>query len=276
MKRIFLLIILTSFLFSKVPSSIVLKNKTKETNNTIIQKETIIKNWLIKKLNSFTPDFLNISPKDSIFKFKTYYDTKENKIKTSLNAKVILPAFKQTASKIKISKSNVKTKIYTFKLIPLLMIYKSILTPTLKTVMSLKNDYVIRYSQIAETIYYYFIHNEYKENTSFAINRIINIENIKFKISKTYLSTDKNNLYYMSGIYYYTKENKFIKTYGFEISGQRKKLPVIYMYKLFFDYRHTIFDKKFAFFDITPYLYSLKDYHYQIKPALNVSFNIKF
>ena len=276
MKRIFLLLILTSFLFSKVPSSIVLKNKTKETNNTIIQKETIIKNWLINKLNSFTPDFLNVSPEDSLFKFKTYYDTKENKIKTSLNAKVILPALEKKTSKIQISKSNIKTKIFTFKLIPLLMIYKSILTPTIKTVMSLKNDYVIKYSEIAETIYYYFIHNEYKERTTFAINKIINVDNLKFKISKSYYSTQKNNLYYMSGIYYYTKEKKFIRTYGFEISGNRKHLPVIFMYKLLFDYRHIVFDKKFAFFDITPYLYSSKDYHYQIKPALSVSFNIKF
>ena len=276
MKRIFLLLILTSFLFSKVPSTIVLKNKTKETNNTIIQQETLIKNWFINTINSFTPDFLNVSPKDSLFKFKTYYDTKENKIKTSLNAKVILPSFEKETSKIKISKRNIKTKIFTFKLTPLLMIYKSILTPTLKTVMSLKNDYVIKYSEIAETIYYYFIHNEYKEKTTFTINKIININNLNFKISKSYYSTEKNNLYYMSGIYYYTKRKKFIRTYGFEISGNRKHLPVIFMYKLLFDYRHIVFDKKFAFFDITPYLYSSKDYHYQIKPALSVSFNIKF
>ena len=276
MKKIFLLLIFSIFLFANVPSAIILNKKTKETNNTIIQQETIIKNWLINKLNAFTPDFLNVSPEDSLFKFKIFYDTRTNKMKSSLDAKVILPALEKSISKINVSKKNVKTKIYTFKIIPLLMIYKSILTPTLKTTMSLKNDYIIKYSQIAETIYYYFIHNEYKETTTYAINKILNMDNIKFKISKTYRSTDKHNITYMSGIYYYTKENKFIRTYGFEISGQRKKLPVIYMYKLFFDYRHTILDKKFAFLDFMPYLYFSKDYHYTIKPALNISLNIKF
>ena len=276
MKKVILLLIFNIFLFAKVPSQIVLNKKTKETNSTIIQQETIIKNWFINKLNSFTPDFLNVSPKSSLFKFKIFYDTRQQKIKASLNAKVILPAFEKTISKTQISKTSVKTKIYTFKILPLLMIYKSILTPTLKTTMSLKNDYIIKYSQIAETIYYYFIHNSYKEITTFAINRIINISNLKFKASKTYLSTDKHNLYYIFGLYYYSDTNKFIRTYGFEISGQRKKLPFIYEYRLFFDYRHTVFDKKFAFLDFTPYLYSSKDNHYRIKPAINISFNVKF
>ena len=275
-KVVFIFLILFSFLFGKIHKQIVLNKKTIETNNTIIQQETLIKNWLINKINSFTPNFLNVSPDESIFKFKIYYDTKTQKTKASLNAKVILPVFEKTTSKIKISKTNVTTKIFTFKLTPLLMIYKSLLTPTLKTTISLKNDYVIKYSEIAETIYYYFIHNQYKETTTFAINKIVNISNLKFKASKTYLSTDKNNLYYLFGFYYYTDTLKFIRTYGFELSGQRKKLPIIYIYKLFFDYRHILFDKRFAFLDFTPYLYSSKDDHYKIKPAINVSFNVKF
>ena len=271
MKKLIFLSIFSILLFSK--EIILKKEEIKENNLTIFQESKI---WIFKKLNSFTPEFLQVSPQDSLLKFKTSYDTREDKIKTSLNAKIIFPSFESKTSKINISKNSLSTKIFTFKIIPLLIFYKSIPTPTIKTFFSLKNDYIIKYSEIAETIYYYSIHNEYKENTTFTINKIVDISNLKFKISKSYYSTDKNNLYYLSGLYYYTTTNKFIRTYGFEISGNRKKLPVIYEYKLFFDYRHTLFNKKYIYVEITPYLFASKDYHYQVKPASTISLNIKF
>ena len=267
MKKI-ILFLFSVFLFSK---EIIIK---KDNNSTTILKEQKI--WLLNHINFFTPDFLNIAPEDSLIKFKISYNTQQQKTKISLNAKLILPSFEKKVSKIKISKNKLSTKIFTFKITPLFLIYKSIPTPILKTNFNLKNDYIIKYSAISETIYYYFIHNELKEITTFAINKLINISNLKFKISKTYLSTDKNNLYYSSGIYYYTTTNKFIRTYGFEINGERKKLPVIYQYKLLFDYRHTLFNKKYIYLDVIPYIYANKDYHYKIKPAMNISFNINF
>ncbi len=273
MKKLIIFVWLSAILFSK---EIILKKEIKETNSSILEKEILIKTWFINTFNYLTPDFLNISPQDSIFKLKIGYNTQTQKIKTSLNAKIIFPSFEKKSSKINITKTKISTKIFTFKITPLLLFHKSIPTPTIKSSFSFKNDYIIKYSQIAETIYYYFIHNEFKEITSFTLNKIINISNLRFKASKTYYSTQKDNLFYVAGIYYFTTTSKFIRTYGFEMSGERKKLPVIYNYRLFFNYRHSLFNKKFIFIDFTPYLYSSKDNHYDIKPALDISFNTKF
>ena len=258
-KKLLLVLFLQSFLFGK---EIIIKKEIKETNTSVVEKKESIKIWLFNKINSFTPDFLNISPKESALKFKLSYDTKYKKLKTNLDAKLILPSFEKTTSKVEISDKK--------------LVSKTIPTPTIKNYFHLKSDYFIKSFEFAETIYFYFIHNDFKEITSFAINRIIDIDNLKFKITKTFLSTKKDNLFYTFGLYYYTTNDKFIRTYGFELSGERKKLPFIYQYKLFLDYRQIIFNKKFIYFDITPYLYANKENHYIIKPAINISFNIKF
>jgi len=272
MKRVIVFIIFSALLFSK---EIILKKSQKEieTNSTIITEQKFL---IFKFINSFTPDFLNLSPKDSIFKLKIKYNSHTNEVKSSLNAKIVLPTFEKKISKIKLKKSKLSTKTFKFKITPLFLLYKSTPTPVLKTTLSVKNDYIVKYSEIGEVIYYYFIHNEYKETTTFLVNKIIDINNLKFKISKTYKSTDKSNLFYTTGLYYYFQSFKFARTFGFELNGERKKLPVIYQYKLFFDYRHTLFNKKFIYIEIVPYLFASKDYHYTIKPAFDVSFNINF
>jgi len=273
MKKIFLIIFIFSVLSAN--NNIIIKQKVKEINNTIIQEQVeVFKNWIIKNFNTLTPDFLNISPQDSIFKLKISYDSQIHKIKTNLKAKLILPSYEKKYTKIKLATGN--TKQINFKITPLIRIYKALLTPIIKSSFTYKNDFLIKEMVFNETFYYYFIFNEYKEITSLAFKRFLTFKNLMFKISKTYYSTQKSNLFYTFGLYFYTYNEKHITTYGFELSGERKKLPFIYSYKLFLTYRHILFNRKFVYIDITPYLQASKDWEYTIKPFFNISFNINF
>ena len=264
--------ILFSLLFAN--KKIVLKQKIQENNNTIIQKQAVIlKNWLINNLNNLTPDFLNVSPRDSLIKLKVGYDSQTNKIKTGLNLRLILPSFEKSTTKIKLNTGNTKT--YKLKITPIVRMYKSKITPILKNSFTYKNDYLIKEMTFNETIYYYFIFNEYKEITTLSFAKFLALNNLMFKISKTYDSTQKSNLFYVFGLYFYTEQKKYITTYGFEMSGERKKLPFIYSYKLFTTYRHLIFNNKFAYIDITPYLQASKEWQYKIKPFISISFNVR-
>ena len=271
MKKIFIIsIILLSLLSAKV-----IHQKIKENNNTIIQEEAkIIKNWIIKNYNALMPDYLQLSPEDSLLKFSLSYDTQYNKLTSNLNAKLIFPSFEKQITKVKINTGTTKT--YKFKITPILQVYKSTLTPVLKNSFTYTHSLLLQSIMFNETFYFYFIHNDYKEITSLAFKKFLNYNNLMFKISKTYYSTQKSNLYYVFGIYYYTQQKKDILTYGLELSGQRKKLPFIYAYKIFTTYRHLIFGDKFTYIDITPYLEASKDWHYQIKPYIKISFNLKF
>ena len=272
MKKFFALIFLFSLLSSQ---DITLKQKIKENNNTIIQEEAkIFKNWLIKNINEITPDFLNVSPRDSLIKLKVGYDTQTDKITSSLNARLILPSYEKSSTKVKLNTGT--TKSYKLRITPIIRMYKSRITPVLKNSFTFKNDFLIKEMIFNETVYFYFFHNEYKEITSLSFKKFLTMKNLMLKLSKTYYSTQKSNLFYLFGIYFYTQQKKFITTYGFETSGERKKLPFIYSYRLFTTYRHIIFDNKFAFIDITPYLQSSKDWQYKIKPFLSVSFNVRF
>ena len=273
MRRLALIFILFSLLFAK-NKEIILKQKIQKNNNTIIQKQVIIlKNWLISNINNLTPDFLNISPKDSLIKFKIGYDSQNNKITQNLNLRLILPSYEKSATKIKLNTGTSKT--YKFKVTPIIRMYKSTLTPVLKNSFTYKNDLLIKETVFNETIYYYFFHNEYKEITSLAFKKFLTFNNLMFKMSKTYYSTQKSNLFYLFGLYFYTKQKEYITTYGIELSGERKKLPFIYSYKFFTTYRHLIFNKKFFYIDITPYLQSSKKWNYKIKPFISISLNIR-
>ncbi len=272
MKKFFALIFLVSLLSAK---TIILNQKIKETNNTIIQEEAkIFKNWIIKNYNALMPNFLNVSPQESLIKFSLSYDTQQKKLQSNLNARLILPSFERQITKIKLN--NATTKTFSIKLTPIVRIYKSLLTPIIKNSLTFKNDLLIKSFTFNETIYFYFIFNEYKEISTVAIKRFMTMNNVMLKISKTYYSTQKSNLYYLFGLYYYTQNIKKITTYGVELTGDRKHLPFIYSYKVFITYRHLIFGNKFTYFDITPYLQSSKEWQYGIKPFLSVSFNVRF
>jgi len=277
MKKLVFFIILSLFIHAS--NIVVLSKKEKDINSTQIEETTLIKKWLIDNFNAITPDFLNVTPKDRMIDFKISYDVRTHKLRQKLNVRVLLPAFVKITKKIKTNKKNnisfLQTQ-YKFKVLPMIRIYKQILTPILKFSLDVKNNYLLKEINLNETIYYYFFFNDYKEITTLTFQKFLTIDNLMLKLSKTYISTDKNNLYYLFGLYYYSDFIKYIKTYGFEISGERKKTPFIYSYKLFFTYRHILFSKRYIFVDITPYLQSSKEWNYKIKPFLNLSFNVRF
>jgi len=277
MKRIILFIILSLFMYAS--NIVVLSKKEKETNSTQIEETTLIKKWLIDNFNAITPDFLNVTPKDRMIDFKISYDVRTHKLTQKLNVRVLLPAFVKITKKIRTNKKNkisfLQTQ-YKFKILPMIRIHKQMLTPILKLSLDIKNNYLLKEVNLNETIYYYFFFNDYKEITTLTFQKFLTINSLMLKLSKTYLSTDKNNLYYLFGLYYYSDFIKYIKTYGFEMSGERKKLPFIYSYKIFFTYRHILFGKRYIFADITPYLQASKEWNYKVKPFLTLSFNVRF
>jgi len=274
MKRVILFIILSLFIYAS--DTVVLSKKEKNTKSIQIEETTLIKKWLIDKFNAIMPDFLNVTPRDRMVNFKISYDTQNNKITSNLNIRVLLPAFVKIKTKTKINNNNISQAQYKLKILPIIKLYKRKITPILKSSFDFKNETLIKEVNFNETLYYYFLFNEYKEITTLTFQKFLTVNNLMLKLSKTYLSTEKNNLFYLFGLYYYSDFIKYIKTYGFEMSGERKRLPFIYSYKIFFTYRHILFGKRYIFADITPYLQASKEWQYKIKPFLNLSFNVRF
>ncbi len=266
-------IILFLFTFLLASNTVVLSKKEKETNNTIIQEETFIRKWLIDKYNAIVPSFLEGEPKENMLHFVVGFDTKTNKPYSKLKVKILLPEIEK-----EVSKQNIKatTKTVRLKFLPILQIYKTLPTLTFKGSFTFQKESLTNQITFNESIYYYTTFTEYKEITTFSLKKFLSINNLLFKIQKTYHSTDKTNLFYQAGIYYYTEFYKFIRTYGYEMGGEREKLPFIYWHKLFFTYRHILFDRRYLFMEFTPYLYYSKEYDFHPKLFLNVSFNVKF
>ncbi|MEO1959279.1 MAG: hypothetical protein ABGX23_06980 [Nautiliaceae bacterium] len=280
MKRLKLIFIISSLYAS---DNIILKEKTKETNNTIIEEKIYIRKLIINSFNSLLPSFLQIAPKEKFLKAKVSYDTKNKKLSTSLDLRVILPSFEKTKIKSKSTTIKSKIKTYKFKITPMLRLYKREPSFVIKPYFSYRSEYknfITLYSKnitFKEYAYFYTPQREYKEITSLNFDKPFNKDNLSFVISKTYLSTQKSNLFYSLG-WYFTNTNykSLLRIYGFTINGERKKLPFFYSYKLFFTYRHNLFNKNYLFWDFTPYLLVSKEYHFSPKPFLNVSLNLNF
>jgi hypothetical protein len=269
MKKI-ILVILSTILFAS--NTVVLKKKQKETNTSTVNEEIILRKWLIDKINAIMPEYLQAEPKENMFNFSVSYDTYTKKTHSKLNLRLFFPSVEGQYSKSTLT----KTKTIKIKLLPILQIYKKLPCLTLKGSLSIKNETLLKNVTFNETIYYYTTFTEYKEITTLAFNRFVDINNLTFKISKTYLSTDKKNISYVFGLYYYIDFYKFIRIYGYEMGGQRKKDPFIYYYKLFFTYRHILFNKRYIFLELTPYLLVSKEFNFNPKIFASASFNVKF
>ncbi|NPA12208.1 MAG: hypothetical protein GXO62_08190 [Epsilonproteobacteria bacterium] len=267
-----ILIFLLTFLYAS--DTVVINQKEKENNNTIIKEELILKKWLIDKYNSIVPNILKGEPKDNFVDMQIGYDIKNKKIFSHLKVNILLPSLERKI--IKESKTTLQTKSYNFKVVPFLQLYKSTPTLTIKPSFTFKN--LTEYNQFTfnESLYYYTSYTEYKEVSTITLDKFANIKNLYLRAYKTYYSTDKTNLYYTFGVYYFREFYKFIRLYGFETGGERKKLPFIYYYKLFFTYRHILFDKRYLFFEFTPYLYHSKEYDFHTKVFADLSLNLKF
>ena len=253
---------------------VVLSKKEKENNNTIIQEETFIRKWLIDKYNAMVPSFLEGEPTENMLHLSIGYDTKNRKVYSHAKVKILLPEFEKNFSKQ--SKTSLTSKTLKIKLLPILQIYKTLPTLTLKGSLTLQKEALFKKVILNESIYYYTTYTEYKEITTLSITRFISVDNMLLRIQKTYYSYDKTNMYYQAGIYYYTDFYTYIKSYGLETGGERKKLPFLYWYKLFFTYRHILFDRRYLYIELTPYLYYSKEYDFHLKLFFNVSLNVKF
>ena len=269
MKKIILLI-LTSILFAS--NIIVLKKKEKIKKNKVIREEIIFRKWLIDKINAVLPSYLQAEPKENMFKFSIKYDTDTKTFSSNLNIKVFFPSIEGKKS----SSTTKKTRIYKFKLLPILQLYKKLPTITLKASFTYNSLTFLRDFYFNETIYYYTTFTEYKEISTITLKRFINISNLEFQASKTYNSTQKNNIFYSFGVYYSSDLYKFIRIYGYTFGGDRKHDPFIYYHKLFFTYRHILFNKRYIYLDITPYILSSKEHHYSPRFNLTTSLNVKF
>jgi len=255
-----LIIILITLLFANEE---IIKKEKKVTKNEIISKEILIRNFFVNSYNALVPSFLETEPTENMAKFTFGYDLKNKKTYSKANIKILLPSIEKELKKT--NKITLKTQEITFKILPFLQIYDSKPTLTIKPSFTYKvQDFTFN-----ESIYYYLVANEYKEISTISFKK-----KLLYKFSKTYKSTQKSNLFYDFGIYYYTKQKKDITTYGLIFGGERKKLPIIYYYKLFFTFRYLI--KKYLYFDFTPYFYYSKEYHYTPKFFANISLNFKF
>jgi len=283
MKKIILTMIISILLFggdNNLTTEITLSEKIKETNDTTVIS---VRKVIIDSFNSFMPSYLQVQPKENFLDVALTYDLLHNSLKTSVKVRVILPSVERSVTKIKENSDYTETKkTYTFKISPLLRIYKS--TPTLVIRPSFTYTETIEnfFSTISkdfsfnETFYYYTGHNEFKEVTTLKFNKVITIKNLTFKASKTIYSYDRHNIYYNAGFYYYDTYSKFIRVYGLTADGNTPLKPFFQSYKLFFTYRMKLFNKNYLYAEITPYLLFSKDWNFKGKFYATSSIHLKF
>ena len=261
---------------------ITLYEKIKETNST---NTTVInvRKVLIEGFNFFMPSYLQVEPKEDFLDLALNYDLLHNNLSTSVKVRVILPSLERSLKKIsKKNKTKTTTKTYTFKITPLLRLYNSVPTLVIRPSFTFSNSVYDIISSITkkfyfnETFYYYTFQNEWKESTTLTLNEAISIKNLVFRANKTLTSKEKSNFHHNLGFYYYDKFAKYIRIYGFVTGGEKKLSPFVYYYKLFFTYRHILFNKKYFYIEITPYLMASKEWDYTVKFFANASLHLKF
>jgi hypothetical protein len=252
------------------------ENIVEPTHKTIVGYK---KNF-IDKVNYFTPDFLQISKETSSVKLKIYYDSLTQKNPTySIHVHIKLPEFflKKTTNKIK-TKNNIKinkTITFQFKLRPILKLVKNKFF-FFQNIMELDKTYLNNKFSIANKINYYpFYKQFFTESLTFAYYKYL---------KRTYgitlnFSTNQNtlpDLSYAMTAFIANFKNKLIGSMGYTIGGSTNNNPIIYYHKIFMDLRKALFNKKYIYLDVTPYILVSRDYHYKIEPAIYTSLNIQF
>jgi len=284
MKKIFIIfVILSEMLLAKndfnLTKEIILSKKVKENNNSTIVS---FKKIVFKTINSFTPNYLNVKPKENFLDLKLSYDPLTNKFATRAKINVILPAFEKVFKKSKKSQKDTNiTKDYTFKITPFLTVYKQLPTLVIKPSFTYKVStqfisFITKSFSFGETLYLYTINREYKEVTTFSFDKMINVKHLMFKASKTIYSTDISKIFYNTGFYYYLEKKKNIRVCGLTASGNNKENPFFQSYKLFFTFRQKLFNKNYLFIELTPYFLADKQWHYQPKFSIISTLNLKF
>ena len=284
MKIFIIFAILLTLLSAKIDlnltKEIILSQKVKENNNSTVVS---FKKIIFKTINSFTPDYLNIKPKENFLDLKLSYDPLKKEFSTKAKVNLILPAFEKVFKKSKKSKksdSNI-SRDYTFKIIPFLTVYKQLPTLVIKPSFTYKIStqfisFITKSFSFDETMYLYTINREYKEITTLSFDKMITIKHLMFKISKTIYSTDTSKIFYNTGFYYFLEKKKNIRVCGLAASGDNKENPFFQSYKLFFTFRQKLFNKNYLFAELTPYFLADKEWHYHPKFSIISTLNFKF
>jgi hypothetical protein len=240
--------------------------------------KTIIgyKKYFIDKLSYFTPKFLKISTESSFLNFRIYHDTLTQKTpKASIGINIKLPEFfvKKISTKRKSNKIT-ENSTFTLKIRPMLRIRKKRIF-FLQNIIEYKKRILNNEYGIANTINYYPIDGYYEESINFAY-----FKHLKHTYgSSLTISTNKDDFptkYYALNFSISNFKKKFIPSYGYEIGGNSIDNPFIYYHKIYINYRKKLFNKKYIFLKITPYIIISKEYKWKIKPAIASSINVKF
>jgi len=283
MKKIFIIfIILLTLLSAKtdlnLTKEIILSQKLKENNNSFLLS---FKKEFFKKINSFTPEYLNMEPKENFLDLKFSFDPLKKEFSTKGKVNVILPAFEKVFKKNKSKSDTNITKAYTFKITPFLTVYKKLPTLVIKPSFTYKVStqfisFITKSFSFDETLYLYTINREYKEVTTISFDKMITVKHLMFKTSKTIYSTDTSKIFYNTGFYYYLEKKKNIRVCGLTASGNNKENPFFQSYKLFFTFRQKLFNKNYLFVELTPYFLADKEWHYEPKFSIISTLNLKF
>jgi len=241
-----------------------------------------IKRSILSGVNYFLPEFLRIDKEKSFINTSITYDSLASKkldyhisLRLKLPELIITKTKKSHTPKTKTTNKthyNTKIKEFKFKLRPYIRVRKSKLTAFLGAFATYEIKDYFNYS-ISNSFYYYPFDNNWSESISFSISKGKYSTSLSFSTDKTTYDT----ISYTYGVYRQIVNNsKMNINTGYEISGNTDSNPVCYSHKLFVKYRHTLFNSKRAFIDITPYLLYSKSYDYELKPALSASINYKF
>jgi uncharacterized protein YeeX (DUF496 family) len=264
-KFILLLVIIINLLANNI-------NDKNSTHKIIIGYKTNF----IDRINYFIPDFLKISTEKSFINIKLYEDTLIQKTPSaSIGINIKLPEFfvKKTSKKSKNNKITT-TSTTTIKLRPMLRLRKKRIF-FLQNIIEYKKNYLNNEYGVANTINYYPIEGYYEESINFAY-----FKHLKYTYGTNLnISTNKDDFpqkNYSLNFSISNLKKKYITSFGYTIGGSSTENPFIYYHKTYINFRKALFNKKYIFLDITPYILFSKDYHYKLKPAIYSSINIKF
>jgi len=242
---------------------------------TFILAETtiVVKKSIISGVNYFLPDFLRIDKEKSLIKTSLSYDTLSHDLNAHLSVRLRLPELiiKKTKS-ITTYNNKSQEKSLQIKLRPYLRLKSGKIKAFMGFHINYKDSQEI-FKGVSNNFYYYPFENYWEESLSFLVSYKNNSTSLTFSTN----SDDVPTISYTYGIYhiFISKKHELLNS-GLEFSGETHQYPVIYSYKLFLKYRHTLFHTKRMFYDITPYLLYSKEYDFKLKPALNVSIYYEF
>jgi len=238
-------------------------------------KTTIgIRKSFIDKVNYFIPNFLKISSETSFFHIKIYEDTlTQKKPNASIGINIKLPEL--YISKIK-SKKQTKNNYssFTFKIRPYIRVKKNNIF-FLQNIIEFKKFYLDNEYGISNKINFFPFDNYLEENINFGyFKHLKHTYGINLNISSN--NKDFHTKHYSLNFSLSKFKKKFISSFGYEIGGDTNNHPFIHYQKTYTNFRIALFNKKFIFLDLTPYLLYSKEYDFKIKFALSTSLNIKF